>query len=101
MNSRRFIRCAGEHGVRHGEAARFGSLEVYHQLILRWRLHRQVGWLLTLEDAVDVAGAVPETIEHIRSVGDQTPANLVRRVGVAFGSNAFHLADRPRPALDG
>ena len=38
------------------EAERLGSLEVDDQLVLGRRLHRQVGWLLALEDAVDVAG---------------------------------------------
>ena len=38
------------------EAERLGGLEVDHQLVLGRRLHRQVGRLLALEDAVDVAG---------------------------------------------
>ena len=47
---------AGEERRRHREAARFGSLEVEHQLVLGRRLHRQVGGLLALKDAIDVGG---------------------------------------------
>jgi hypothetical protein len=38
----------------HGKAERFGRFEVYHQLIFCRCLHGQVGWLLTLEDAINV-----------------------------------------------
>jgi hypothetical protein len=34
-------------------------------------LHRQVGGLLALEDAVDVAGRAPVLVDVIRPVGDQ------------------------------
>ena len=51
---------AGEQRRRHVEAERFGGLEVNHQLEFGRRLHRQIGRLLALEDAVDVAGRTPE-----------------------------------------
>ena len=50
---------AGEQRRRHREAERLGGLEVDHQLVLGRRLHRQVGRLLALEDAIDVAGGAP------------------------------------------
>src|SRR5262245_24843438 len=34
-------------------------------------LHRQVSWLLALENAVDVAGCAPIHINPIRPIGDQ------------------------------
>ena len=56
------------------EAERLGGLEVDHQLVLGRRLHRQVGRLLALEDAVDVAGRAPVLVDLIRPIGDQAAA---------------------------
>src|SRR5262245_48024600 len=56
---------------RHVEAERLGGLEVDDKLIFRWRLHRHIGWLLALENAVDVACRTPEHVDPIRSVGEQ------------------------------
>ena len=53
------------------EAERLGGLEVDDQLELGRRLHRQVGRLLALEDAVDVAGRAPVLVDKIRPIGDQ------------------------------
>ena len=65
---------AGEQRRRHVEAERLGGLEVDHQLVLGRRLHRQVGRLLALEDAIDVAGRAPELVDQIRPIGDQAAA---------------------------
>src|SRR5262245_13098920 len=46
---------AGEQHRRDVEPERLGGLEVDHQLVLGRGLYRQVGRLLALEDAVDVA----------------------------------------------
>ena len=56
-------------GRRHVEAERLGGLEVDHRFVLGRRLHRQIGRLLALEDAVDVAGGTPVLIVEIRPVG--------------------------------
>ena len=53
----------GEHGRRHVEAERLGGLEVDHQLVLGRRLHRQIGRLRALEDAVDIAGGAPVLLD--------------------------------------
>ena len=50
---------AGEQRKRYFEAEHFRSFEVDSQLVLGRRLHRQVGRLLSLEDAVDIAGGSP------------------------------------------
>src|SRR5262249_20279240 len=56
----------------HVQAERLGGLEIDHEFVLRRRLNRKVGRLLALEDAVDVTGCLPELVDRIRSVGDQT-----------------------------
>src|SRR4029077_1410192 len=60
---------AGEQTIPHGEAEGLCGFEVDHQLILRRRLHWQIGGLLTLEDAIDVAGRIPELLYEIGAVG--------------------------------
>ena len=56
---------------RHVEAERLGGLEVDDQLELGRRLHRQVGRLLALEDAIDIAGRAPVLVDQVRPVGNQ------------------------------
>src|SRR5262249_59108055 len=60
-----------EQAIRHREAERLRHLEIYDQLVLGRRLHRQVGWLLALEDAIDVASCSAAKVEVIRTIGDQ------------------------------
>jgi DNA-binding transcriptional LysR family regulator len=50
----------------------FGSFEVDHELVFRWRLHRQVSRFLTLEDSVNVGGCAPIWVDSIRTVRNQT-----------------------------
>src|SRR5262249_784510 len=64
---------AGEQGRGKGETKRLGGLKVDCQIVLSWRLHRQVGRLLALENAIDIAGGKPVLVEVIRTIGDQTP----------------------------
>ena len=45
------------------------------QFILDRRLHRQVGRLLALEDAIHVACRVPKLVDESRPIGDQAAAN--------------------------
>ena len=77
-------------GRRHGEAERLGGLEVDHQLVLGRRLHRQVGRLLALEDAIDVAGRAPVLVDQIGPIGDQ-----------AAGGDEEAVRSRPRAACAG
>src|SRR5262249_32630232 len=62
---------AGENRGWNIEPDRFGGLQVDDQLVFGRRLHRQIGRLLALQDAIDVAGRTPILVEEIRPVGDQ------------------------------
>ena len=66
---------AREHRRRHVETERFGGLEIDDQVELGRRLNRKVSRLLTLKNAVDVAGRAPVLIDVIRPIGDQTAAS--------------------------
>src|SRR5262245_51489339 len=62
---------AGEYGRRNREAQCFRGLKVDDQRELCRCLHRQVGWSLAFEDAINVASRSSERIDRIRSIGDQ------------------------------
>src|SRR5262249_47448424 len=57
---------AGKHARRNVEAERLGCLQVNDEFVLGRRLYRQVSWLLTLEDAIDVAGGAPVWVDRTR-----------------------------------
>src|SRR5262245_9300247 len=63
---------AGEQRWRQRKAECLCRLEVDHQLELGWRLHREVGRLFALEDAVDVGGGTPVGVGSVRAVRDQS-----------------------------
>jgi hypothetical protein len=65
---------AGEDRWRHSQTERLGGLEVEHQLILSRHLHRQIGRLLALENAIDVSCRAPVGIDRVGPVGDQAAA---------------------------
>ena len=69
------------------EAERLGGLEIYDQLVLGRRLHRQVGGLLALEDAIDVAGRAPVLVDEIRPIGHQAAGGDEQAVGVDSGQS--------------
>ena len=58
----------GEQGLRHGETKRFGRFEIDHQLVLSWRLHRQVGRLLTSKNAINIIRRVAILVNPIRPI---------------------------------
>jgi hypothetical protein len=56
---------AREHRRRDFETKRLRGLEIDHQLVLGRRLHKQVGRLLALEDAIDVASRKPVLVAFL------------------------------------
>src|SRR5436309_3604112 len=50
---------AGEQRWRNFQAERFCGLEVDHQLVLGWSLHRKVGRFFAAQDATHVLGRLP------------------------------------------
>src|SRR5260221_14147060 len=87
---------AREQRRRHLDAERLSGLEVDDQLILRGRLHRKVGRLLALEDAVDGAGRTPKQGLRVNAIRDQ--ATLAREITGWVG--AWQLMT-VRPCNDG
>src|SRR5262245_34788432 len=65
---------AGEERWWHVKTERLSCFQIDHQLVLGRRLHRQVGGLLALEDAVDVAGGAADLVRKIGPIGDQAAA---------------------------
>src|SRR5262245_32111078 len=57
--------CSGEQRLRNGQSERLCGLEIDNELILSRRLHRHVGWLLALEDAIDIPCGSPNRIVRI------------------------------------
>src|SRR5262245_29309710 len=80
---------AGKQGVRHFKAECRGCLEIERQLVLRRRLHREVGGLGTLQDAIDVAGRSPVVVDH---------TGAVRYQPAGFDEGAIEI-DRGHPML--
>jgi hypothetical protein len=76
---------AGKQRRRKFEAQRLRGLEIDHQLILCWCLHRKVGRLLAFEDAIDVSSGAPVLVNPIRSLGDQAAASDEVTVAVDRG----------------
>ena len=60
----------------------FAVLRLIDQLVLGRRLHRQIGRLLALEDAIDVAGRASVLVDKIRAIGDQAAADDKEAFGV-------------------
>src|SRR6516164_7274129 len=73
----------------HFEAKLPRGLQIDHQLDFGRRLHRQVGRLFALEDAIDVAGRASELIDPVRPIGEQ----------VALGGEHRVRVDRGQPVL--
>ena len=56
---------AGEQRRRDFKTERLRGFKVDHKLVLGRRLHRQVCWLLALEDAIDISGGAAVLVDQI------------------------------------
>src|SRR5262245_24650752 len=65
---------ACEQRRRHFDAERLGGLKIDHQLVFGRVLHREIGRLLPLEDAIDVACRAPEWVGRTRPVRHEPAA---------------------------
>ena len=82
---------AGEQRLRHGQPECLRGFEINDELILGRRLHREIAWLLTFEDAIDVAGGTPKLVDKIKSIRDQAAA----------GDKVAPVVDRRQPVPGG
>ena len=57
-----------------------------NQLVLGRRLHRHIGWLFALEDAIDIPRGPPDHIVRIRSVRDQATIYSVIAIRINCGN---------------
>src|SRR5215472_13662537 len=64
-----FNHLVGEREQRRGyvETERPRGLEIDDKVVLGWLLYRQVGGLLALEDAIDIAGRAAEQVDVVRA----------------------------------
>jgi len=76
---------ARAHSITSSAAEGSGRLEVDNQLVFCRRLHRQVGRLLALEDAIDVTGRAAPLVNPIWPIGDKAAAGDEEPIGVDRG----------------
>src|SRR6516164_9657148 len=63
---------AQQERFRDREAERFGGLQINDQFIIGGILHRQLGWLRTSEDAINVDGCLAVLLSGVVSIGCQS-----------------------------
>src|SRR6516165_5524273 len=70
---------------RYFETERLCGLEVDHQLELGRRLHRKLGRIGALEDAVNVCCRPPVYVAHLGPIGQKTAARRIETIGIDRG----------------
>src|SRR5215510_13651987 len=106
--------CSFDHLVGAGKQCRgnfktesLRGLEVDDKVVLGWLLYRQVGGLLTLEDAIDIAGGAPELVDAVRRIGEQPTLGGEYKVRIDRGQPVpgrkldDPVAKRPQPVGPG
>src|SRR5215471_6102566 len=79
----------GEHCWRYYEAECFGGFKIDYQFVLCRHLHRDVGWFLALEDAVDIAGGASKSVLKISSIRNQTAGSGEQALRVDRGKSVL------------
>src|SRR6516165_11489260 len=59
------------HDQRYGEAERLRRFEIDDEFELRGLLHRKIGGLLALEDAIDIEGPLAELVVYVHSIREE------------------------------
>src|SRR6476660_5204725 len=65
---------AREQRGRHRDAKCLSGLEVDYQVVLGRNLNRKIGWLLALEDSINIASRSPVLFQHTRPIRDEAAA---------------------------
>src|SRR5262245_28923669 len=73
----------GKQCRRNGEAEGFGGFEIDHKFVLGGCLHRHVGRLLALEDAIDVTCRAPDWIKSVGAICNQAAVNRIITKGIS------------------
>ena len=85
--------------LRYGQAERLRGLEIDHQLIFEWFLHRQVCGLLALEKAIDIGRGPTKQVAGVRSVRNKAALNSVNGKSMDRGSRYRAISSIMRPRL--
>ena len=64
------LSCLWEKRAWHREAQRFRSLEIDDEIELGRQQHRQVGWLLALENSADIDADLAKRTREVTSIAD-------------------------------
>jgi len=67
---------SGKQRLWNRETERFCGPEIDNELILGRRLHRHIGRLLALQDAIDVSGGSPNRVECIGTITIRPPSTV-------------------------
>src|SRR3974377_238154 len=59
------------HDLWNCQAERLGGLEIDDEFDFRGLLHRKLGRLIALEDAIDIEGRLPELVVYVRSIREE------------------------------
>src|SRR6516162_1459928 len=83
------------HDQRYREAERLRRFEIDDEFELRGLLHRKLGGLLTLEDAIDIEGRLAELVVYVHSIREEAA-----RIDILTASKGRRQSRRLRKLRD-